>query len=150
MNDRLEETQLAICAIDPENKLQHDHIALTLTKLEGYIAQAQDLKRQLKDAMKPWIEANGPVVIGDVRWVLVNKKTEKVRDLKSAVMALEKAVGGEFDLFIDCLSVNAIKTGAAKKVLGNDFEKFFEVTIEKDVNHKPIKEVVALNERFLR
>ncbi len=150
MND-LAETQLAICEIDPENKLQHDHIALTLTKLEGYIAHAQDLKRQLKDAMKPWIEANGPVVIGDVRWVLVNKKTEKVRDLKSAVMALDKAVGGEFDLFIDALSVNAIKPGAAKKILGADFEKFFEVLIEMDVETKrPKKEVVALNDRFIK
>lgn len=148
--DELAAVSDAIAKIEPDQQDLHDHIAITLMKLDELMRRGRELQRELKDRMKPWIESNGPVVIGDVRYVLVNKKTEKVRSLRSAIENLYTATGGDFDAFVDCLSMNAIKPGAAKKVLGSEFENVFEVIVETDVEGKPVKQVAALNDRFLK
>lgn len=128
---------------------RHDDVALTLTKLEGLEKRIREAKAALKEQLKAWVAKNGPLVIGDVRYVLVNKKSEKCRDLRKAIEGLYEVTGGDFETFCDTFSVNALKPGAARKVFGERFDEFFEVVVEEELEtKKPKKELVAINEHF--
>jgi hypothetical protein len=70
--------------------------------------------------------------------------------LAGAFKAVLEESGGDIDLALSVLSANAIKHGAARDVLKDQFSKFFETTVEQDLEQKPVKTLAAINTRFVK
>jgi hypothetical protein len=129
-----------------------DDVALALDYLDQLEWRVREAKAKLREAVRGWMLGTGTkeIVVGETLWFIGPKKKEKVRDLKAAIEALYVATGGDFDAFVEALSVNAIKPGQAKKVLGPAFDTHFETIIEQDVQTKqPKRELQSVNTRFL-
>jgi hypothetical protein len=129
-----------------------DEVALALDYLDALERRVREAKAKLRDAVKGWMLATGTkeFMVGETKWFIAAKKKEKCRDLKAAIEALYLATGGDFDAFVGVLSINAVKPGAAKKVLGSEFDRHFETTTEQDVStHQPKRELQAVNTRFI-
>lgn len=112
--------------------------------------------RQLRDeALKPWIEANGEIIIGEDKWFVGPNKKEKDRDVGATFDCLHDLAGSDHAAFVSLLSTNAFKPGAVKRFLKDKsvpdmYEVLFDVTVEMDVQTKrPKKTVQRINEQFV-
>ena len=76
------------------------------------------------------------VKFGTINYYVGSEKKVKCRNVRECIVALMEKTGGDFDLFTDTLSVNAIKQGAAKKVLGDEFAQHFETVTEEVLEKK--------------
>lgn len=127
-----------------------DPIAIVWVRLNAAMSQGRSLKERVEEYMTKWIEANGPFAIGDTEFFLAPDKSIKCRDIRKTVTALYESVAGDFDAFCECLSVNAIKPGAAKKVLGDSrFLELFEVKVATDLEKRPVKSLQMIDKRFV-
>jgi hypothetical protein len=90
---------------------------------------AKELSDQAEAASIAWIQANGEIIDGDIRFYVAVNKTHKCKDVKATLAALLEKSGGDLDSVTECMSTNAWKPGETKKRLGDDADKFFE-TIE--------------------
>jgi hypothetical protein len=147
-----ETTDLSIDVATIELDTPADHVALTIGRIDDAIRRAKELKAELEATLLEWIPANGgELIIGDVRYYVGPDKKVKCRSISATVTALMEISGGDYDAFCECLSANAIKPGAARKLLADKFDEFFETTETLDLKTgKPLKKVQAINTRFLR
>ena len=118
----------------------------------------QDAKRYIKAweaqfeaAMIEWIDANGDFEINGVRYYVGPEKKVKCIHLKAALEALMEKCGGDWDVFVGCLSSNALKPGAAREVFGAEFDTHFATTTETDLKTgKPAKGLHVVDTKFLK
>jgi hypothetical protein len=124
------------------------------------LGRVQEAQRELK-LMREHVEARlveklrtlpgRAVQFGTVKYYVGAEKKVKCRDVRLAILALMDAAGGDFAAFSDTLSANAIKQGAAKKVLGPAFDQHFETTTEEVLEEgkaKPAETLHVFDERF--
>src|SRR5687767_12709349 len=139
--------ELAIADIDETASVEH--IARTLDRLEAYLAYGRELKAKLEENLTQYVEANaggGEIAIGTVRYWLGFPKVTKCLNVRGCAEALLASSGGDWDEFANCLASDAIKHGAAKKILGDRWDEFFAVEVRpKLVNDKPKKELQKLD-----
>lgn len=87
--------------------------------------------RIIDEAIKEWIASNGEPLVqtagGERRLYVAVDKITKVRDPRAAFKAVLLACGGDVDAVVDAISVNALKPGACKAILGDDWGSHFEV-----------------------
>lgn len=120
-----------------------------------YLAEIKRIQKLCEAAMIERIKASGPITVKPgVRWIVANPKTTKCTDLPGAVEALLDASGGDFAKFVDVLASNAIKYGAASKVLTPEaFDKFFKVTypdkLEEKGGEKAAGRLTKIDDMFL-
>jgi len=94
--------------------------------------------------MVEWIQENGDIMCGTKRYYVGKNKSTKCDDIKPTVEALHKASGGDWDMFVGCLSSNALKVGACRKILGGEvFAKHFTTTT------KDTLELQAVDDKYL-
>lgn len=137
-----------------------EEVAAVCDQLTAYIERGKQIKQQLDALMLDWIVLHErPIVIGPVRYIATVSSTVKCRNVPAAMEALMEASGGDWTLVCDCLSSNAIKYGAARKVLAERYDEFFE-RVEKNAlkregpkEEKPLPradglELVKIDERF--
>lgn len=119
----------------------------TIQVLKREIRRVDDL---FENIFIEWIQANGDLQIGDVRYYVGTPKDTKCINVPATLAALLEATGGDFDRVCGCLSSNAIKHGAAKKVLPEDeFSKLFSVTEKVTLEEgKPKKSLLTKNDRY--
>ncbi len=148
-DDGLFEIQTSIDAIT--DKADAQIILDLINKVDWIGSRSRELKKELEPKLIAWIEANGDIEVGTVRYYIGNNKKDKCNDLPLTVQALFTACGGDFETFCSVLSANAIKAGAAKKLIGEDkFAKLFDTIIEKDIKTgKPVKMVHRVDSRFV-
>lgn len=151
-----EPTELQRIVGDLSPEVTEEQLTVAMDRVEAAKEFIREIETTLKGAIKEWVERHGkPVVIGPKKWCVVDKKKEKDRNVHKTAMAVLELSGGDFQQFGDLLSSNAFKPGALKKFLASvgqpeKFEELFEVTIEKDLEGKAIKEVKMIDERFTR
>lgn len=123
-----------------------DQVATILDKLEGLAKRIREIREAGEPRVIEWIQKNGEIKIGGVRYYVAPDKTEKDRNHKDTIEALAASpeIDGNFQLLADCLSVNAVKPGAARKILKENFGEFFE-TIRGDK-----LKVQKIDEKFLK
>src|SRR4051812_45324984 len=152
-NDIIDAIESDVTALAEHDDLTADDLCLLLTRLDGIAKRTRGAKAQLESFLLTWLPTQ-PVKelqIGEVRYYVGPKTKEKCRNVPAAVTALYEATGGDYEAFCDCLSANAIKYGAAKKVLGEKYHDFFETITELDIlTGKPAKALKTVNENFLR
>jgi hypothetical protein len=79
------------------------------------------------------------------------EKDEWSRDVKATLTGMLDVAAGDFDAVADCLSSNAWKPGAAKKLLGTRWGEFFTTFEEERLKESTGKKAAAAKEpRLLR
>ena len=128
-----------------------DEAFLLRTKLEAAQRRIKDTLKQLDAFLVDWMPGNcREFTIADTVYYVASNKKVKPKSLTSAVDAIFRASEGDWERFTDCLSANALKVGECRKVLGDQFDSFFETTVEMDLEHKPVKSLHSVNKKFLR
>jgi hypothetical protein len=152
MNDLITRTEEDVTALAERDTLTTDDACELLDRIDGGLKRLKTAKEALEAFLITWLPEHGNELrIGDVRYWVGAKKKVKCRNIPAAVTALYEETGGDFDAFCDCLSSNAIKYGAARKVLGGKYELHFETTEEMDLEREAPKKVLnSVNERFLK
>lgn len=123
-----------------------------MAQVEKFQGQARELKSQLEAALIEYIDANGPIELGERRWYVgVDKQHKRRVELEAAVGVLLEATSGDLHTFCELLSAGALKPGACRTVLGDRFDELFETVTTKDLKTGAAKRVVKMvDERFRR
>jgi hypothetical protein len=139
-----------ITPITPTSSIEQ--IADNLGRLKALAERARELKKQFDEQLLEYIEANGDVTIGEVRYYAGYEKETKCVDVPGALSCLLFLCGGEMEEFAGVLSANAIKHGAAKKyMLPEMYEKHFVTSMKPDLKEgKPVKKVLAVKPEFCK
>lgn len=122
-------------------------------KIDVAIAQLRGLRDLLDiDHIIPAVMDRGTVTVGDSRyWVGLDKDT-KCLSVAETIKAVCKATEGDEEALVACLSVNAFKPGACRKVLPpDDYGRLFVTTEKmtlKDGTAAP-KKLQSVNEKFI-
>ncbi len=119
--------------------------------LQAMKARIKELERLHDEQMLEYIDANGPIEIGDVKYYAGYEKDTKDHDRVGAANELLAACGGDFETFVaDCLASQPFKPGTAKALLGEKFPNYFTVT-EKRVlkDGRPGRKVLAVPTKLL-
>lgn len=114
-----------------------ENLSFMLTQIKG-------LQKNLDERLIEWIRANGTIEYGTKKIYVGTKKDTKCKALRPALEALMIACGGDWEKFCECMASGAIKYGAAKTVLGDEWGDHFE-TVEKS----ELKEVCEVDTKFL-
>lgn len=116
--------------LDIESDTPHDDVATALVKVGAMMAMAKAVKAGIDAKITKWIEANGRVTImPGVFYDRVETKTVKCVNVGRTVQSLLEHTGGDLEAVNGCLSSNAMKHGACRKVLPADvFETLFTTT----------------------
>lgn len=102
-----------------------EHALEALTALANFKKRVAEVEAQIKAGVIAHIKANGPIVNGDVRYYVAPNKTTKCLDARGVLDALMTATAGDLEAVTACLSTDAWKPAATKKVLGKDADKWF-------------------------
>lgn len=111
-------------------------------------SKLRDLKQLLDEQLIAWIESNGDLVIDEQSRLYVGReKVTKCRDVGACLQALFDLAEGEYEKVVQCLSTTAIKHGAARSVLGDEYAKHFTEEVKADIKTgKPKKAVIEANQ----
>jgi hypothetical protein len=139
-----------IIPITPTSSIEQ--IADNLGKLKALAERARELKRQFDEQLLEYIEANGDVTIGEVRYYAGYEKETKCVNVPGALTSLMIHAGGDVEVFCGALAANAIKHGAAKKILPPDeYDLYFVTSLKPDLKEgKPVKKVLAVKPEFCK
>jgi hypothetical protein len=139
-----------IIPITPTSSIEQ--IADNLGKLKALAERARELKRQFDEQLLEYIEANGDVTIGEVRYYAGYEKQTKCVDVPGALNALLYSSSGSMDALSGFLCSDPIKHGAASKALKpEEYEEFFVTSMKPDLKTgKPVKKVLAVKPEFAK
>lgn len=130
-----------------------EFIAAVRDVVRAQLERAKERAKAVDEAMLEHIEATGEdIVIGDVRYYAAHPKDIDCPDKEATAVAVLEAVGGDMRRFGECLSSDAFKPGACRKVLAPEvFDRCFVTTVrDKLAEGKPAaKRLVAADTRFL-
>jgi len=126
----------------------------TRSMLDALKERLRELDEQWKAAALARCIAHGEMLLmGHRRFFAGTEKETKCRDVRRAIEAIYEETGGDFEALCGCLSVNALKPGATKKVLSADrFAETFETTEKTKLKSAEAKEksLIEVDERFVR
>jgi hypothetical protein len=102
-----------------------------------------------------WIEQNGrEIIIGSTKCYVGSETTTKCNSVPQAAEAIFLAVGGDIEAFKNCLASDAFKPGACKKILADEFNKYFTVTVKPKLDEKGMdvsaRQLIEINLDFVR
>lgn len=102
---------------------------------------AKDLSAKVEAGVIAWINRNGEIVDGTVRYYVGVTKTTKCTSVKDALEAILEASGGDMDAVVACMSTGAWKHGACSKLLPKEvYDALFVAREEEDIKEgKPAK-----------
>ncbi len=134
-------------------EMTNDQVVHILDHAQFVKREVTALVAQLEISILEWIQAHGDLIVSDsIRYYAGTSKTTKCVDLPAAVAALMEATGGNFEKFCEVLSANALKHGAAKKVMDpNVYDLCFKVEIKDTLEEgKPVKKLMKADDAFVR
>ena len=94
---------------------------------------AKELSDNAESAAIQWIQQNGEIVDGDIRFYVAPNKVTKCLNVKGTLGAVLESSGGDLDAVAECLASSAWKHGATKKMLGDKADEFFETVETADL-----------------
>jgi hypothetical protein len=146
----LEKSKHAIIEITPETPVEQ--VLAVMDTIDFIKQQATEMSALIKDRMVEWINANGDIVVGTVRYYVGTKKTTKCMDVPAAVEALLAKLGGDFGGLCELFASQPLKHGACSKVFSEDeYKTFFTVDEADELKEgKPAKTLQKIDTKFLR
>jgi hypothetical protein len=125
-----------------EPSVPMDFMLIALERIRHWKQFILELEKTWKLKAIDWIKTNQcDIQYGTEKFYVGDRKETDCIDVRKAVEAILTACGGDFDLFCAVLSVNAIKAGEAKKVLGKEWKKHFKVTYRECLEHDQLQSV---------
>ena len=112
---------------------------------------AREFSQMAEAAQIDFVNRNGEVTVGDVRYYVGNVNSTKCNDNKAAVQALLTVTGGDADKLAECIASDGLKPGACRTVLADQFDAHFTTTAKSDLKTgKPTKALHRVDSRFVR
>ena len=135
--------------------INEDSDAMDVSKcrstVAGMVQRVRAVKNLFDEVFTEWLLVNDELVEGDNRYYLGNVTKIKCTDLSKTLEMLLEHTGGDFDRVVECLSSNAYKYGACRKVLHDSFKECFEESLEIDIKTtKPKKQIKQANSKYLK
>ncbi len=125
----------------------------SLDMLDAVAARVKELRDQWKAAALERCQSRGDMLLGHRRFY-AGKATETwCDDVPATVLAIYDAAAGDFDVMAGCLSANALKSGATRKVLSADvFARLFrtEDKVRLKDGEPTKKQLMEIDTRYLR
>ncbi len=150
------ENETAIVAIEKNvlgdlSECDHDQVMKVWDLTLFYTKEIKRVKELVEAEVIKWCQKNGDLVVSDqIRYYAGKDRTVKCVDVPATVEAVMQATGGDFKAFCDVLASNAIKNGAAKRVLTPElYGKLFQ-TVEKDSLEEGKVKLIKRDERFVK
>jgi len=154
MNDQTQHTSLPGLyqrVLEVNEDTTHDHIRHMQDAVEAAVARVAEVRTVWTQALIEWINANGDLVVGDIRYYVGTSKTTKCIDKGQTLFNILDAAAGDLDSVARCLSANAWKPGECRGILkGELWDENFTVEPVMDLKTgKPKKQVNRVDSKFL-
>lgn len=147
MSDIINQTRAAIDRVIEGGASSDD----VLTAM-GFVAKLKELTREVSEkceaAAIAWIEQNGQIESGEVRYYVGPNKSVKCPDLRKVVEAILSRAG--VDELVTCLSTSAFKPSAVRELLpADELDGLFITTTTGELREgKPAKRLQKADGRF--
>lgn len=150
INDAINSLIAEVSALSPDAPVEQ--LLTVRDRIDAAMQRLREVKQMGDEAAIAWINANGDIEVGTVRYYVGVTKTKKCKDTAATVEAAYEAVEGDAGRFAELLSSNAFKPGACAKVMSEEvFAEHFEVIEQQDLKTgKPKKSVHKVDSRFLK
>ena len=151
MTNLQQATEAALAVIQREEGLvTQDEVVKALDLRSNLKAFVRELDGQIEAAVIRWINQNGEIEVGDVRYYVGTEKTTKCVDPRRAIEAIFDAVGADFDSFLSTLVSQPFKPATTRTVVGDDVaDSLFVTSTQEDVKTgKPRKRLQVVDSRF--
>lgn len=151
MSDIITNTRAAIDRVLDGNASKDD----VLTCID-VVARLKELTRELaeksEEAIVPWLQRNGDIERGEVRYYAAATKTNKVRDNDGMLKAVLSATGGDVEAIAKCLASGAWKVSAVRELIpADEYEVLVEVVESVDLKTgKPKVKVQKFDATFVK
>lgn len=123
------ESSLLAAELEPTR----DDVLLALNNCKRLKELATEYGKRAEELLTKYVEQNGEFTDGGVRYYVAVEKKYKCNDVREMVETALVRTGGDVDAMCLLLSSNAFKHGACKKLLGEDFQKFWTVSEAVDL-----------------
>jgi hypothetical protein len=138
----------AVNAITEPHGVDQDAVMKAMDSVQLLKDEVRQLAGVCEAAIIRWIEENGDITVGDVRYYVGPEYKHKCVNVPAAVEAVLNATGGDMKVFCDCLTSQPFKPASTRKVLGED-TPLFETTTELDIKTgKPKRGLQRSDARF--
>jgi len=129
-----------------------DQVAQTWSTLLALEKRMREVKNSMRDQMIEWIDANGELLIGDVRYYVGTVTKNRCNDITRTLEQVMNSAGGSMEDVAGTLSSNAFKHGATRNLVGDaKFHELFTVEQVPDLKTgKPRRELKSADTRFLK
>jgi len=120
-----------------------DEVREAITKMNGLLGLAKDLKQMMDEALTEYIEVRGDLTIGTTKYYLGAESSTKPRDRAKVLDAILEISEGDMDKAAELLSSDCFKHGSIKAMLNDEarYIELFEVTKATDPKAKKLKVV---------
>jgi hypothetical protein len=120
----------------------------------SFVERVKEIDAIATKSVQAWIDANGGYLdSGNIFYWNGHSKDTKCVDVPGALAALMLHCGGDMEAITGALSANAIKHGAARKVLPPDvFDKLFKTETRDKLESGEVlpKKLQSLDKRFIK
>jgi hypothetical protein len=139
-----------VASLSPESS--QDEVLDVLQRISVAKQAIKELEAMAEESAIQWIDQNGDIVVGDVRYYVGKTKTTKCVDVRATMDAALTATGGDVDAMTELLSSGAWKHGACRKVLSpDDYERLFITTEKPDLKtDEPKRSLQRVDQRFVK
>lgn len=148
-------------ALISEGGMDKEEIVFMYDRLVALKQAAGDTVDRMKGAMVAWIEQNGDIDVGEIRYYAGHEKKVKPRNPNMAEFykAVLIAVGGDEAAFASALAANAFKHGTIRKLLDESygeeegerqFELLFETVVTPKLEEGKPKKTLQGGKKFLK
>jgi hypothetical protein len=146
IND-LEQKAAILCVDEPEIEL---HNWLNLTSV--LVARARQIRQQIEQIAIKWIEANGPVVSGDLEYTVGYRREVRCLDRQRTLDMILECSGGDLSTIVDHLRADPYKYGSVRGLIGESkYNQVFKAKSRPKLHcGVPQIELLATNTRFVR
>lgn len=149
MGDIITDVRAAIDRV-VEGGARKDDVLTTIGIVDRLKELTRELSAKSEAAILAWIEQNGDIESGEVRYYAGTNKTVRCRDHDGTVQAILAATGGDVSAVAKCLASSAWKHAACRELLpADEYESLFELKETLDLKTgKPVRRVQKFDGRF--
>lgn len=139
----------ALCNLESGTATKED-VLTTMGFVKRLSEVAKDCRSQFEKLAIEWIDANGEIDDGRVRWYVGPERKTKCINTRATIEALLNATGGDIDRMAECLASDPFKPASTKALLedaGVDHGCLFQTVEEQDLKEgKPKRALKSTQE----
>jgi hypothetical protein len=116
------------------------------------LSRAKLLRQTLEQIAVRWIDSNGPIEIGDIRYTTGHHKRVLCTDILGCAQVVLEMSGGDLASLCEHLNSNPYKYGSVHRLVGNErFSELFRIEHKpKLVEDKAQKQLIRVDRRYVR